>query len=1313
MIRKSYKRPPKLAQMSLGPADVDDKDASSDRKDNIDPVAASPYLEQHIPETTALGEVLLAFADTNTNTCRPRSAVDYVWDVIGRSSPWYVHMILCTGVLLVWWFTILAIYNSVSSRFAQFGTVLLLVICSAMAYCFLSWLLMRIPMTAEIGYRLWWRHKPKDDDAAVLGTFLETCTWLALVVGTYGASQNPFVAVILGGISGLWVAATGDFLLAYIRVQSAVIKDEAQPLWLKYTVTTVCLGYIVVGLVRLFYNFLVDNNVESMVLQYLLSILVGVSLVVLSEVLLLYSPTRYAGVILQSRVVHAKTNWSSHPLRSLVELAFVFAATVVLYDYLDDFVVSLQAGTLASTIFILCGEFYFYPSATPASHDVQNDHWIKMLPLGSLIVFMLYQLALVLSWQSFLAMAEVGIVAFVAKLLRAQTLWGRFQEFLRNLVAWPIRTTMEVLAHCVFLHILPRSISTWTHVISTTVFDLGLVHCQSTGLTLWHGISALQYSPSWVFAVQLKRTRSIDEIAPLHNWMWEAVDEPDAQTSSIRVPISIMANLVVVVTVLLSGLRYGTLLLSRISGVVPVVMIAGFLALCAGTLIGVLTCSSHPTFRLLRRVLFTSIKQQCSLHPLHVLVQVVVCLGVFVGTYAISGGAWSSAALFASASAIGVIGGGQYVVRRLSTHETLDATYAVIFFVVLLSYAVGVSLFCIYVYIDRIEIAFCLATLSGVVFVASSELFLMWEPTRVAGIILQTRVTQCVHNWRVEPLRSFLECLVWIAVTYGTFIIYQDFVVALHLGTLSGIVVTLAGEVFRNRWLFPQPPSEHMDQRPKVLPLVLLFAYVGAGTFQWIFEHLRSLEVTVGLATVAGIIFLCVADVLAMWQPTRWAGVILQDRFLNASEHWQLYPVRSFVEVGCFLGVIYGSYAIYGDLSVAVQCGTFSGMLVALIGEQLKSQRKLRSEDKPQYHILPFPIISVLGFVGCVAFNTIYTHLRSIEVAFALATASGVAFVVLGDMFVFWAPTRFVGLILQERTLHFTRDMRLYSWRCWWELCTCTMALYVSYSYLWRGDLLVAIQVCTFTAILVCVVGEVVLSSIQKYEQSVVQQGRWEAQAQSKLLGLPYEVLFETARFLTPEELLVTRTTCHKINSLLRAESKRFWLHATLRRQYGRAMQQTHRSLIYAAWKAIIPKVFAPREPLTVLNAKITHNRALKWVFLNADWIRRQNMPRRTDKIIELGPGDVGFDVFRHMPDKTDLAIQVEQNQMLETTRLTVPGHIYSKIQADPFSFVVSETLYEVEELSFWHICTVVFVAMVVVSIAQAALDISTTLGYV
>lgn len=100
---------------------------------------------------------------------------------------------------------------------------------------------------------------------------------------------------------------------------------------------------------------------------------------------------------------------------------------------------------------------------------------------------------------------------------------------------------------------------------------------------------------------------------------------------------------------------------------------------------------------------------------------------------------------------------------------------------------------------------------------------------------------------------------------------------------------------------------------------------------------MRSLEVTVLLATIAGIAFLCFADILVLFKPTRWAGVILQDRFINVKHNWDTYPVRSFVEFGCFMGVIYGSYAIYHDLIVAVQVGTLSGMLVTLGGEQVRS----------------------------------------------------------------------------------------------------------------------------------------------------------------------------------------------------------------------------------------------------------------------------------------------------------------------------------------------------------------------------------------
>jgi len=96
---------------------------------------------------------------------------------------------------------------------------------------------------------------------------------------------------------------------------------------------------------------------------------------------------------------------------------------------------------------------------------------------------------------------------------------------------------------------------------------------------------------------------------------------------------------------------------------------------------------------------------------------------------------------------------------------------------------------------------------------------------------------------------------------------------------------------------------------------------------------------------------------------------------------------------------------------------------------------------------------------------------------------------------------------------------------------------------------------------------------------------------------MPYEVLFEVARFLTPEELLVARTTCRKVNNLLRAESARFWIHATLRRklrrmqfrlrgatntrelaQSGRANSiGRRRSLIYEAVKTLLPKLYSTR----------------------------------------------------------------------------------------------------------------------------------------
>jgi hypothetical protein len=610
------------------------------------------------------------------------------------------------------------------------------------------------------------------------------------------------------------------------------------------------------------------------------------------------------------------------------------------------------------------------------------------------------------------------------------------------------------------------------------------------------------------------------------------------------------------------------------------------------TCLGYISSSSskrqlNPEYLML--LAYFRLRKKCLLFPLRSFIEAAMSVGVFICTFAMSSSLFWSSTL-ASLAGIIVALGGEWVCSRLQLNVgdkvrlRLTATCALVFCLFLFAYASLLCFFTIYQHIHSIEAGFFLATLSGVVFLASSELFLLCEPTREVGHILQQRVTNAYENWKTESLRSFLEFFTWLAVINGSFAVYNDLLLALQLGTFSGICVSLSGEYFRRKStsLFSTSTdwkrSHHIkgiesstdedingsvSERPRALPMMLLFAYIGSGTFQWIFENMRSIEVTVLLATIAGIAFLCIADLLVAYKPTRWAGVILQDRFLRAKQNWRDDPVRSFVELGCFLGVIYGSYAIYGDLIVAVQVGTLSGMSIALIGEQVKSHagvsagrnmvRSPRSEAEKN-QILPLPVMSLLGLVGAVAFNVIYTHLRNIKVAFVLATMSGVAFVLLGDMFVIWKPTRKVGIILQERILFLRFNLKMHPLRTWGELLSCALALYISYAFLWLGDLLIAIQFGTFTGLVSCVGDELIMEYLREVERRLAEDAaaKWRMNTyenNSGLLALPYEVLYEIAHFLTPEDLLVTRSACHKINNMLRAESARFWLHTSLKKK--------------------------------------------------------------------------------------------------------------------------------------------------------------------
>ncbi|KAE9201821.1 hypothetical protein PF004_g18596 [Phytophthora fragariae] len=422
---------------------------------------------------------------------------------------------------------------------------------------------------------------------------------------------------------------------------------------------------------------------------------------------------------------------------------------------------------------------------------------------------------------------------------------------------------------------------------------------------------------------------------------------------------------------------------------------------------------------------------------------------------------------------------------------------------------------------------------------------------------------------------------------------------------------------------------------------------------------------------------------------------------------------------------------------VPVQVGTLSGMLVTLGGEQVRSCARalpLNEAEKIEVEntqILPLPVMGLLGLVGAVAFNIIYTHLRSIEVAFVLATMSGVIFALVGDMFVIWKPTRKVGMILQERILYFKANFSSHSRRSWMEVVSLCGGWYLSYGFLWPGDLLVAVQFGTTAGIVACVCGELTMEYVAEAERrliaSVSARLSQDSQKDSTFLNLPYEVQFEVAHFLTAEDLLVARATCHKVNNMLKAESARFWLHASLRRIHrdhstpkrSRAHSISHRmgnrarSLVYEAITLVLPKLVGSRDPVQVLTSSNEFNRALKWVYLNADWIRKQSLPPlakesegQDNAVVSLITGDVAFDVFRHMPDKASLGIIVTRNEDFSIERVDVPSGIYDMIQRDPFSFVAAETLSTLEVFSHWHLTLVAFATMTLIFIGQFSSDV-------
>lgn len=88
---------------------------------------------------------------------------------------------------------------------------------------------------------------------------------------------------------------------------------------------------------------------------------------------------------------------------------------------------------------------------------------------------------------------------------------------------------------------------------------------------------------------------------------------------------------------------------------------------------------------------------------------------------------------------------------------------------------------------------------AGALLVVLSQVLKQFAPTTTVGKIVHNRVVHCGRNWQNHTVRSALETSVWLAFTYWIHILTESGVAAACLGALSGLVVSVVGQlVFSN-----------------------------------------------------------------------------------------------------------------------------------------------------------------------------------------------------------------------------------------------------------------------------------------------------------------------------------------------------------------------------------------------------------------------------------------------------------------------------------------------------------------------------------
>ena len=316
-----------------------------------------------------------------------------------------------------------------------------------------------------------------------------------------------------------------------------------------------------------------------------------------------------------------------------------------------------------------------------------------------------------------------------------------------------------------------------------------------------------------------------------------------------------------------------------------------------------------------------------------------------------------------------------------------------------------------------------LSALASVFFVVLSHMLLTFGPTRNHGRILVDRIRHAPQNWEEETLRSFVETGTWLCVCWLTADATGNWPLALLCATVSSWVMILLGEMATTRYRAVEERlrqvwgEDALESQYKASGSSFLLCLYGYGILNSIYAHVQDIALAVLLSGLTGVLLIVTAKLLAAWPPTRRAGLLIEERITDSLANWRDYPLRSATEACSFVGIILGVYASHYSLTLAVQAGAFSGMVVCLVGE-LFAPSEGQGEDRSAW-MVP---LCVCAYSIVIGLHTVFTQAPlllgrqvSLGEQLLLGTAGAGFMHVTGRLFLRYESTRKVGRVIQDR----------------------------------------------------------------------------------------------------------------------------------------------------------------------------------------------------------------------------------------------------------------------------------------------------------